>query len=318
MTKAFLLKNLKNSIGTYTYLHWITGFFLFVSSLVIYTSLTCLITLIIIGIINWNSLGNGSNWSMAWPFYSTLLLLGPIGFIFEPIYINHIRALSNSLKIKPDNENLFFSSIKFYFPHKKYIYFPLVKGMMFLPISLFKTSIKILLIALKTSLLRKDKMVEVLHHLRGWRNGIPLEKFIDLHPDKKYKPILYGLRRWNLISISVDSPNEIFVNHSIITTWASGRIFIFPLRPEVEIFTSIFVTLNNYAKSKYWKIKTELLVTILVRLCFCLIPCSIIGILLFYILPTFSIKAICMTSLTLLVGLVFVVKAPNLFTKNTI
>lgn len=318
MTKAYLLRNFKNSLGTYSYLHWITGFFLLLSSLVIYIFQACLISLAVGIYLKLYPSSDGGQTPISWFFYAALFSLAPIGFIFEPAYMNHIKSLSRTLKTKPHEERLFLSSIRLYFPFRKHFFLPLIKGWIFLPISLFKTSMKVLKRAIDAKFVPKGRMVETLHSLRGWRDGIPLERFNERNPDTKHRSTLKNLKKWGLINISEDYPNEIFVNFPIITIWASGRIFIFPLGSEVEIFTSIFVTLNNYAKSSHWKIKAELLVTIIVRLLFSLVPSLIVALFLYQILPPFSIKVVFITSSTLLSCLVFVVRAPNIFSRNTV
>lgn len=303
MTRNYIQRQLRHSLRTYRLFHWVSGcyFLAFALSLLAFFSLVG--QLIIQALTFW---GSGTIWEPGWPATFALIFLTFLASLaFDPIYSALAKKWRSNISPDLDDTKILYNAIHFYFPGTGWKALSWIPGMIALPSVLIKAGCRALADAVITQFFSTRNMTETIHLLRGWRQGIPHDQFLESHGNRKVKNGLKNLIKLNLVSIALDEYQTLFLNRSILTLWASGRIFIFPLSPVIEAFTSIFITLNNFSRSKHWKVRVELITTILVRFSFsAVITGAVLGFL-YLVLPDFSGKTGILVSSGLLVCGIF-------------
>lgn len=313
MNAKFIARKIRQSLTTYLLLHFATSIYFLISSVVWFALICWMFTGVLQVVARLDFIAVLFHVNPLTSFIGASIFFIPVILIIESHYIKIRSRQNKSSKTDLDDSVLLIQAFHHYCIHT--LPFPIrySLALIIIPASLLKSSLSILYTSLRFTRVPVNQIAQTIEFLMDWRDGIPIKLFNDLTPLSRPKKSLQTMKDLGLIHITPSPGEEIFINQSLLALWASKRIFIFPVLPQIEVFSNIFVTLNNSHHTKHWKIRAELLITIFIRFLFGAVLIALSSSLAWVLTPFFSGKIILFLTLSLFLNLLFTAMPTNHF-----
>ena len=311
MTHKSIVRNLKVSIGSNWLLYSVTSLFLLIVVITGYGLHFCIFPLVISGMAPTQTEYFDRTFGGPWIYSLLFMFWVAITLFLEGPYFRSTLKVNKKRNLEFDDFSLLKNTWLMCFRQDMFAPLALFLGAFIVPAGALKALARLTGDIIPLPSKRIHEMAALIIELRKWPDGISDALFAVVFPERNQRRALMVLEKFFIVTHHrAGSPDaEIFLNRQVLSRWAAGSLFIPPVDPVCQVFASNFITLNNYSRALYWKIVSELFITIIIKMTVGILLAFIPAVILALVLYSYPLNWALAVFILLLGGILSVLSA---------